>query len=185
MVRDTALLIIDMQVGAFEAPEPVFDGLGLLTRIHTLIHLARTAQFPIVYVQHQEPPGGRFEPHTPTWTLHPTIAPRPDDLVIHKSTLDAFTHTSLDQELQARQIEALIVTGIVTEHSYSATVHQAIHHHYHVTVVTDGHTTYGTPFLPASEVIAAYNTYVFAALATLHASHEIRFGEQAGSGGEA
>jgi nicotinamidase-related amidase len=178
VASNTALIVIDMQVGAFEAPDPVFDGAGLLTRINTLIGLARAARHPIIYVQHCEPPGGRFEPHTPGWAIHPAVAPRTDDLIIHKPALDAFTDTTLDHELRARQIAALIMTGIVTEHSYSATCNQAVQRGYHITIVADGHTTYGTTFLPATEVIAAYNAYVFAPLATLQAAHEISFIEQ-------
>lgn len=41
MEADTALLIIDMQVAAFDTPDPVFDGPGLLDRLHKLIGRAR------------------------------------------------------------------------------------------------------------------------------------------------
>jgi nicotinamidase-related amidase len=175
MFQDAALLIIDMQVGAFQAPDPVFDGLGLLQRVHILIGRARVAGIPIIYVQHEEPPGGRFAAHSPLWAIHPVIAPSADDLIIPKTTLDAFTNTALDGALQTRRIATLLLTGIVTEHSYSATCQEAAHRGYQVTVVTDGHTTYGTSFLPATEIIAAYNTYVFAPVAKLQATDELRF----------
>jgi len=46
MSTDTALIVIDVQVGMFSAFDPVYQGDALLTRIGYLLGKARQAQIP-------------------------------------------------------------------------------------------------------------------------------------------
>jgi nicotinamidase-related amidase len=58
-MSDIALLIIDMQVGNFSEPNPVYKGNELLTKVKRLITKGRSAQIPIIYVQNN---GGSGDP---------------------------------------------------------------------------------------------------------------------------
>jgi nicotinamidase-related amidase len=67
MSQNSALVIIDVQLGAFEskAIPPIHNGTGLLATIRKLISRARTAGAPVIYVQHNGPAGHPLERGTP------------------------------------------------------------------------------------------------------------------------
>jgi len=83
MSTDTALVVIDVQVGMFSASDPVYQGDELLTRRGRLLLKARQAQMPIVYIQHtsqrQDHP---LEYATAGWQIHPAIAPLAEETIM-------------------------------------------------------------------------------------------------------
>src|SRR5713101_4543226 len=117
MGKQTAVLIVDVQLGMFESPiiPPVCGGNELLTRIASLLSKARAAQVPIFYIQHNGGKGHPLEPGTAGWPIHPAIAPTEPDVVIQKLTSDSFKDTPLYHELEARGVVRLFVAGIQTE----------------------------------------------------------------------
>jgi len=84
MNKETALLVIDMQVCNFDDSEPVYKNNKLLERISGLISQARTARVPIIYIQHCGPKGAIDQPGTPGCEIHPTITPLKSDILIQK-----------------------------------------------------------------------------------------------------
>jgi nicotinamidase-related amidase len=66
------------------------------------------------------------------------LAPRPDELVVHKRWYDAFAGTELDGALRARGVTSLVVTGTMTDICVLSTVIGAFNHEYRITVVADG-----------------------------------------------
>lgn len=102
---NTALLIIDMQLGNFQGPDPVHDREKLLSKVQCLIGRARDRGFPIFYIRNK---GGRGDPDeigTPGWEIHPIILPKEGDVVVEKETPDAFHKTTLHQKLKSKGIE--------------------------------------------------------------------------------
>ena len=154
MSSETAFVIIDMQVNLIE---PAYEGKEVLTRIATLLEKARAARISVVYVQHDAPRGDVLEVGTPGWQIHPTIAPHPDEPVIHKRSSDAFHKTTLQQELAARGIQHLVVAGGQTEYCVDTTVRRATTCGYEVTLVADAHTTFDNEHLTAAQAIAYHN----------------------------
>jgi nicotinamidase-related amidase len=65
------------------------------------------------------------------------IAPRPDDLVINKTSMGAFNSTAIDQTLRNIGITTLVVTGVSTECCVATTAHDAADRGYHVLLVED------------------------------------------------
>src|SRR5690348_8081219 len=173
MPADTALLILDAQVNMFDAA--LYDGAALLERLRTLLDRARTAQIPVVFVQNSGGPGDPDEPGTAGWALHPALPVEPADLVIEKRNPDAFEGTSLQQELAARGIRALVVAGMQTELCIDATCRRAAALGYDVTLVADSHSTFNSSSLRAADIIAQQNAQL-SALATLQQAHDVTFG---------
>jgi nicotinamidase-related amidase len=58
-------------------------------------------------------------------SIVPELAPRPGELVVDKPGKGAFWATPLQDELQARRIEQLVVTGVTTEVCVHTTVREA------------------------------------------------------------
>lgn len=174
-MSDTALLIIDMQVGNFSEPDPVYTGDELLARVKNLIVRARAAQRQIVYVQNSGGSGDPDEHGTPGWEIHPSIAPVEGDVVIQKRTPDAFHETKLHHELRSRGIEKLVIAGLQTEYCIDTTCRRAFSLGYDVVLVKDAHSTWNSPHLTAQQIIEHHNHILGGWFATLKNEGEIEF----------
>ncbi len=158
-MNNTALLIIDTQVGVIE---PAYKGKEVLDNINVLLAQARAAHTPVIYVQHESPQGEGLEIGTPSWAIHPAIAPQQGELIVHKRASDSFYNTILQHELAARGIEHLVVVGGSTEMCVDTTIRRATVEGYDVTLVSDAHTTqdYDEAVLTATQRIAQLNHVV-------------------------
>ncbi|WDL97186.1 cysteine hydrolase family protein [Alicyclobacillus sp. ALC3] len=157
MTHDSALLVIDVQVGMFLENNPVHSGDLLLERIGGLITMARASGAPVFYVQHNAGAGKTLEPNTFGWNIHPEIAPIDGDIIIQKSTPDAFHETNLQEELGAKRVRRLVIAGIQTELCVDTTSRRAFSLGYDVVVVSDAHSTWDRGNLKAREIIAHHN----------------------------
>ena len=175
MPNATALLVVDVQCDMFHPDYPAHDGEGLIARIGSLIAAARTADIPVIYVQHCEREGSAMAYGAPGWEIHPAIAPMAGDTVIQKRTPDAFHDTTLQQELEARKIEHLVVVGFQTEICVDTTCRRAFSLGYQVTLAEDGHGTWNNERLTAQQIIAHHNATLSGWFVTLQPAHEIRF----------
>ena len=108
MSTDTALMVIDVQVGLIE---PAYRSAEVLENIHALLERAHSTHAPVVYIQHDGPQGHGLEVGTAAWKIHPAIAPKEGDVVIHKRASDSFHQTTLQRELERQGIKHLVVVG--------------------------------------------------------------------------
>ena len=164
----TALVIIDMQAGMVE--ELGGDQIPALGRIRTLLDKARAAGTPVVFVQHDGPPGDSLEPGTPGWRIHPAIAPRESEPVVRKRAADSFYRTRLREQLEALGVSHLVVAGAQTEVCVDTTCRRALSEGYDVTLAGDAHATFDHEDRTAAQIIA-YHNEVLAGLP--HPDHEI------------
>ncbi len=171
----SALLIIDIQYGAFKEPNPINNGELLLHIINSLIKKARKANIPIFYIQHCGSTGHIFEPNTPGWNIHPAISPNNEDLVITKNTPDSFFGTSLKEELDNRKIHHIIVGGLQTEYCIDTTCRRAFSLGYNVTLVKNGHSTWNSQTLTATQIIEHHNNTLSNWFVSLKEEKEIKF----------
>lgn len=152
MNADTALIVIDVQIGvvgeAYHHDE-VFEN------INVLLSRARSSGTPVIYVQHNEPV--YMEPGMPSWQIHPAVTPHEGESVIQKESPDSFHKTRLQEELEARGIKRLVITGGQTQYCVDTTVRRAVAQGYDVLLASDAHTTDDSETLPAEKIIAFYN----------------------------
>lgn len=167
MQQDTALLVIDVQLGFFESDPPVYRAADLLGNIRSLINKARHSQVPIIFIEHVSDP----EIDGP---IHPQIAPNSRDIVVSKQTPDAFHETHLQQILDRRGIRNVIIAGLQTEFCINATCRRAHELGYNVILISDAHSTYDAPSQTALEIITAHNG-ALAQIVTLRPAHAIKF----------
>jgi nicotinamidase-related amidase len=153
----TALLIIDLQRGMFEAGETPHEGEAVLSRVAALAERARGEGVPVLHVRHAGDPGDPLEKGTPGFEIHPKVAPKRDEPVITKTRCSAFFDTPLREELTRRGIERLVVAGMQTEYCVDTSCRAAADLGYKVVLVKDGHTTFGNGVLPAEKIVAHHN----------------------------
>jgi nicotinamidase-related amidase len=152
---DTALLIVDVQVGQIE--RPVFGGEEMLGRIGDLLSRARAAGAPVVHVQHEGEPGGPLERGTRGWEIHPAVAPAEGEPVVAKRASDSFHETNLREVLDGLGVRRLVVAGCRTEYCVDTTCRRATTLGYDVTLAADAHATTDDGVLPPAQIIAHHN----------------------------
>jgi len=154
----TALLVIDVQAGLFGGEPAAFEAEAVIAHINETTAKAREAGAPVFLIQHDGEPGSNYmEPFTDGWKLHPCLVVQPGDLVIRKTTCDAFYGTSLESELRARGITTLVLTGYATDFCVDSTLQNAVSKDFHIIVVADAHTTSDNPVLKADVVRQHHN----------------------------
>lgn len=171
----TALLIIDMQVGNFSEPDPIWKGNELLLKIKNLIIKARSAQIPIVFVQNMGGKGDPDEYGTPGWEIHPSIAPIEGDIVVQKQTPDSFHETNLYRQLGSKEIKKLIIGGLQTEYCIDTTCRRAVSLGYDVILVEDAHSTWDSPHFTAQQIIEHHNHVLGGWFTTMNNESDIKF----------
>ena len=153
----TALLVIDVQrdvvANAFRRNEVVAN-------IEHLVESARKAEVPIIWVQHSD---DELVKGSEGWAYIDELHIADDEPVVHKQFGDSFEGTNLDELLQERGVERLVVCGAQTDACIRSTLHGALARGYNATLVSDAHTTddcsWATPPLGAEQVIAHTNFY--------------------------
>ena len=169
-----ALIILDTQFGNFIDPKyPIFKGEVLISKIKSLVDKMRSVQIPVIYIQHNGGNGDPDEPGTEGWEIHPSIAPHKRDLVIQKSTPDAFYDTSLKNELDSREIKKIIIAGLQTEYCIDTTCRRAFSLNFEVTLVEDAHSTRDSDLLTAKQIINHHNAVLGGWFVTLKTTTDI------------
>jgi len=162
MSSNTALLVIDTQVGLIDDySDPAYNASTVLANIAGLLAKARASHTPIIFIQHDgdadEGEGLSLAPNSPGWQIHPTVAPFADETVLRKRASDSFYQTPLQDELAAKGIEHLVITGCKTEMCIDTTSRAAISRGYDVTLVQDAHSTTDSEIMPSSQIVAHHN----------------------------
>jgi len=153
-LRHSALIVWDMQRGIAGRASNLAD---LVPRVKILLAQYRIRGWPVVYSQHTTAPpewgnpsmarsmskrgvvpgSFRLLPGTPEWEILPEVAPRPEELVLSKTSPSFFVGTPLEQMLRFRNIEVLVLTGVSTEAGIMGTARHASTLGFHPLVVED------------------------------------------------
>jgi nicotinamidase-related amidase len=154
-----ALIVIDVQESFRARPEwAAISNPKIADQVGRLVRLARDAGDTVVWVLHSEPgSGGVFDPALGQVRLIDGLERRDGELLIHKTSHNAFTTTNLQQELTARGIRELTVCGIRTEQCVETTTRVGSDLGYDLTFVSDATATdpvtRGGVTLSAEEII--------------------------------
>ena len=159
MSSTLALLVIDVQVGAFDGQrcQPIADADRLLATTQGLISAARAAGRPVIHVQHGDDAGRVFEEGCAQWHIHPSVAPAPGELVVRKRQSSAFADTALEAELRERGIMTLAVCGLQSEHCVTNTTLAALERGFTVLLAHDGHSTWPSATQTAQQIASQQN----------------------------
>lgn len=122
-----ALLVIDVQWDYWKLKLPQVPPATLLPKLKELISFCRSKNIKIIYVKHISPNQNSkyFREGTEGVEIMEEIKPQDGDEVIIKHMPGAFFNTSLQDILQEKGIENLIITGMMTDHCCDATAREA------------------------------------------------------------
>jgi nicotinamidase-related amidase len=175
-VNPQALVIIDVQQGMFSFPDmQPFEGDAIVNRIVALIESARASQVPVIYIQHDGENGHPLASGSPGFAFHPALSPRPEDHVVVKRHCNAFQDTGLAHHIDGLGLRHVAVCGMQTQYCVDSFVRAAVERGVQITLVSDGHTTFGTALLAADQIIAHHNDLLNGSFATLKTTNEVAF----------
>ncbi|MBO9203937.1 MULTISPECIES: cysteine hydrolase family protein [Niastella] len=152
MKQQTALLVMDMQLGILQN---LPNTNKVLETIKEAITKARTNNIPVIYVTLTFRPGfpeinlnnkgfHNFKerianiPMETYSVIHPALAPKENDIVVHKKRVSAFTGSDLEVVLRSQGINHLTLTGVATGGVVLSTLREAADKDYALTVLADG-----------------------------------------------
>ncbi|RKF12575.1 cysteine hydrolase [Roseovarius spongiae] len=148
------------------APMEVPSSRDIVVRLQALISAFRARSLPVVFTRYVAAPDYRHLQTRLPWLelIEPPVsaclpghmrgyadvdqdrdaaamidelAPEPRDIVIDKIFYSAFFKTNLHQQLQSLGVDALAVTGTLTEMCVEDTARHAVHHGYPTAMVRD------------------------------------------------
>jgi nicotinamidase-related amidase len=140
LTKNPALIVIDVQNGIDEVGywggnrnNPVAE-----ENVKSLIGYWRSKTWPIIFIKHDSlDEASPFRPGQRGNDLKNFIVPGNDDMLVAKSTANAFINTPLSDELSKRNILELVIVGFVTNNSVEATARMAGDLGYITYVVSD------------------------------------------------
>ena len=138
-----ALIVIDVQESFRQQPLwQVISNPGIADDVARLVDGVRASGDLVVWVLHAEPgTGGTFDPASGHVRLIEPLVPRPGELVLTKTSHNAFTTTNLQQILTRRGITEVVICGIRTEQCCETTARVGSDLGYQVTFVTEATAT--------------------------------------------
>ena len=141
----TALLVVDVQN---DVVGTAHDRDQVVANIATLVDRARSAQTPVVWVQHSDPRNLPLD--SDPWRIVPELVPADGEAIVHKTYGDSFEDTDLEDVLATNGVGRLVVSGAQTDACIRSTLHGALVRGYDTFLVSDAHTTedlspYGAP----------------------------------------
>lgn len=174
MGNSTALLIIDVQEAMFSYPGlKLYDEKGVMDRIISLQHKARTAGIPIIYIQHTD--DEEYTRGIPTWEISHRITPLEGEIIVEKPTWDAFHRTVLQDELQKLGVTDLVICGMQSEFCLDTTIRRAYSIGYSSVLVKDAHSTFDNGDLSSKDIVKHHNAVLGGRFAQLQAESEVQF----------
>ena len=136
--QKTALVIVDMQIGMQNTALPARNNPHAEDRIATLLAAWRGANLPIIHVRHMSrTPASLFFPCQPGAAFQERFEPLPGEHVVEKNVPDAFIQSALERWLHVRDIRAVVIVGVSTNHSVESTARTASNLGFATTVVAD------------------------------------------------
>ena len=149
--QNAALLVMDMQTAVISSLQDYNDITGNVAKA---IAFARSQSIPVFYVTVS------FRPGMPEVSMNNkvfsaskermgsvkmedalkidnAVAPMPDEIIIAKRRLSAFTGSDLEVVLRAQGIQHLILTGVATSGVVLSTLREAADKDYLITVLSD------------------------------------------------
>lgn len=143
VARPVALIAVDLQLGILAAARPA-DAARIVAATSALAEACHERGYPVVWVRALGLPPGRTErpmpddePPADFAEFDERLPIGPDDLVIAKRALSAFTVPELEPALASAEVSDVVVTGIATGMGVESTARGAYDAGYSVIVARD------------------------------------------------
>jgi len=134
------LLVIDIQRDYFPGGAyPLVGPAAAAEKAREVIDSFRSKAQPVLHMQHvwDAPDATFMRPGTDGVEIHPLVAPADGETVLQKTEPNSFVETPLESELRSRDVDDLVVVGMMTSMCVDSTVRAAVDLGFDVTLVHD------------------------------------------------
>jgi nicotinamidase-related amidase len=175
-----ALLIVDIQNDYFDGGRMELEGSEPASlRAGELLAAFRKRGMPVIHVQHisTRPGATFFLPDTDGMNIHPSVAPRGQEIVIQKNFPNSFRDTRLLAHLQETGIRELLIAGMMTHMCIDATTRAAADLGFTCSLAHDACATralaFGATKIPADHVHGSFISALSGTYATVKPASEL------------
>jgi nicotinamidase-related amidase len=158
-MKNTALLIVDVQNALVD--EKPFNLNKTLFNIKELLDICRINGIEVIYIQHDGKEEDNLEPFSHGWDIHDSIYPKKGEKIIRKTYNSAFKNTELEEYLNRKNIQTLILVGMQTEYCIDTTCRVAFDKGYKLIMPEQTNTTFDNGDLSGSEIYEYHNFRIF------------------------
>jgi nicotinamidase-related amidase len=138
-----ALIIIDMQNGINQPKLGRRNNPHAEDNMAALLAAWRAAHAPIVHVRHiSRSPQSIFWPGQSGAEFQERFTPCDEEHVVEKNVPDAFINTGLERWLRVRDIQQVVIVGVITNNSVESTARTAGNLGFNTFVASDGAFTF-------------------------------------------
>jgi nicotinamidase-related amidase len=137
----TCLLLVDIQNDYFQDGRMELVGMAEASvQAKKLLALFRENRWPTFHIQHVSIKEGAtfFLPNTEGAEIHESIKPDPEDRVIQKHYPNSFRQTTLLTDLNAAEVNHVVICGAMSHMCIDATTRAAYDLGFRCTVIHDG-----------------------------------------------
>jgi nicotinamidase-related amidase len=173
----TALLLVDIQNDYFPGGKMTLEGIDAASvNASRLLNRFREKKLPLFHIRHiaTRPGATFFLPDTPGSEIHPSVAPKVDEVVIVKHFPNSFRETALLDYLKRVGVTSVAVCGAMSHMCIDATVRAACDLGFQCRVAHDACATraltFGGETATAEKVHAAFMAALSAAYAQVMAT---------------
>jgi nicotinamidase-related amidase len=142
-----ALMVIDVQKDVVSNAIRIDE---VVANINILIANARQSNVPVIWVQHSD---DYLVKDSDGWQIVDELKPVVGEVKIYKTRPSSFEKTDLTEQLEMLGTKSLIITGAQTDYCVNATSNAGVELGYHVTLVSDAHTTEDSETAIAVDII--------------------------------
>lgn len=127
-----------------------------------ILKFFREKQLPVFHIRHinLKPDAAFFIPDTKGSEIYKEVFPLPEEDIMIKHRPDSFIGTNLKEELNEKQVDTLVICGMMTHMCIDTTVRAAVNHGFSVTLIEDACATrdlkWGEITVSAEQVQCAY-----------------------------
>ena len=157
-----ALLIIDVQNFYFdEGPGRLHEPVKAAEQIAKVLTYCRETNQTVIHVQQLGPEKIHCESLEPIDEIYSLVAPLPGETVVKKPYPSAFRDTGLKELLDQKEIEELVIVGMMSHMCVDTTVRAASAYGYPITVLHDCCTTRALTFQDTTiDAVTVHKTYM-------------------------
>lgn len=143
--KRTALILIDFQKG-FDKEEywgGNRNNKNAESNARLILQQWRNAKLPVCHVRHSsQNPGSLLHENNSGFEIKDEVKPIDGEMLITKNVNSAFIGTNLKAELDAQNIQCVVITGLTTNHCVSTTTRMAGNYGYETIVIADATATF-------------------------------------------
>lgn len=157
------LVLIDIQNDYFKGGKyELVNTEQASKQAYRILKFFREKQLPVFHIRHinLKPDAAFFIPDAKGSEIYKGVFPLPEEDIMIKHRPDSFIGTNLKEELDKKQVDTLVICGMMTHMCIDTTVRAAGNHGFSVTLIEDACATrdlkWGEVTVSALQVQCAY-----------------------------